>query len=84
MFINTMAVGPFEPWLFCVTGGTTVAIGRACFVICAGSARLVMFKMVIVAVIWKKSGNVGTRGLEGRNHHARYYLPNVRTCMTTI
>lgn len=26
MFMNTMAVGPFEPTEFCVTGGATVAL----------------------------------------------------------
>lgn len=26
MFMNTIAVGPFEPTEFCVTGGATVAI----------------------------------------------------------
>ena len=28
MFMNTIAVGPFEPVLFCVTGGTNVAYDR--------------------------------------------------------
>lgn len=31
MFINTIAVGPFEPVAFCVTGGTGVARDRIWF-----------------------------------------------------
>ena len=34
MFMNTIAVGPFEDVASCVTGGTTVAIDRLGFVFC--------------------------------------------------
>lgn len=32
IFINTMAVGPLDEVMSCVTGGTTVAIYRVCMV----------------------------------------------------
>ena len=36
MFIKTIAVGPFDDVASCITGGTTVAMARACLYDCQG------------------------------------------------